>query len=254
MSKIRSPNYPVMDLGDALEAMRPVYKAEHRNKMSRETLAKHLGYTSLNGRALGKIGAVRAYGLIEGTGDALWVSDDTITVLMAPDDSRDRAEALKRRALQPALFQQIGIDESGHLPSETNLKYRLVKKGFTEEAASKAAARYLATMRLVEGAYPSYDSAENAEDNSMQVSQLKDPKVATHFLKATAGDFGLSGGGGAPEVLPQGSRREVITLDEGEVLVTYPEGLSADSYQDLADAFELFLKRVKRRAEASKGN
>jgi hypothetical protein len=248
MPKIRSPNYPVMDLGDALEAMRPVYKAEHRNKMSRETLAKHLGYTSLNGRALGKIGAVRAYGLVEGTGDALWVSDDTITVLMAPDDSRDRAEALKRRALHPALFQQIGIDESGHLPSETNLKYRLIKKGFTEEAASKAADRYLATMRLVEGAYPSYDSAENTEDNSMQASQLKDPKVATHVLKATAGDFVLSGGSGAPEIVPQGARREVITLDEGDVVITFPDNLSADSFGDLKDHLDLFVKKMQRRA------
>ena len=44
MPKVRSPNYPTMSLGPALDAVRPAYKSENRNKMSRAVLAKHLGY------------------------------------------------------------------------------------------------------------------------------------------------------------------------------------------------------------------
>src|SRR5271167_3655164 len=98
MAKGRSPNYPLMDLGAALEAVRPAFKAENRNKMSRPVLGRHLGYNSLNGRALGKIGAIRAYGLIDGSGDELRVSDDAITALVNPDKGIVYRDALKRLA------------------------------------------------------------------------------------------------------------------------------------------------------------
>jgi hypothetical protein len=49
MAKVRSPNYPTSDLGTALELIRPAFKAENRNKMSRAVLAKHMGDSTLNG-------------------------------------------------------------------------------------------------------------------------------------------------------------------------------------------------------------
>jgi hypothetical protein len=44
--------------------------------------------------------------------------------------------------------------------------------------------------------------------------------------------------------------QEVFALQEGTVTVTFPESLSAASYDDLKDHFELFLRKAKRRAEA----
>src|SRR6185437_9418978 len=110
MAKVRSPNYPLMSLGPALEAVRPAFKSENRNKMSRTVLAKHLGYNSLNGRSLGKIGAVRAYGLLDGSGDELRISDDAVIALNAPEGSPDRTAALARLALKPTLFQELRKD------------------------------------------------------------------------------------------------------------------------------------------------
>src|SRR5690348_12092801 len=98
MATVRSPNYPNIPLSPALEAVRPVYLSDGRNKMSKLVLAKHLGYTSISGRSLGKIGAIRAYGLIEGSGDELRLSEDAITALMAPQGSSDRTAALARLA------------------------------------------------------------------------------------------------------------------------------------------------------------
>src|ERR1700761_4931323 len=133
MAKVRSPNYPNMSLGPALEAIRAAYKAENRNKMSRTVLAKHLGYNSLNGRALSKIGAVRAYGLIDGSGDELRVSDDAVQALNAPESSHDRKAALSRLAMKPSLFQDIRSEYPDRHPSEDNLRYWLTKQDFTPE-------------------------------------------------------------------------------------------------------------------------
>lgn len=166
MAKVRSPNYPSMSLGPALEAIQTAFKAENRNKMSRSVLAKHLGYTSLNGRALGKIGAVRAYGLIEGSGDELRITDDAVTALMAPQGSDDRRDALARLAARPSLFQELRKDFPDTFPSLDNLKFTLVKKGFTQEAAEKAAKSYLATMNIVMGIADSYNDPEGDGDDA----------------------------------------------------------------------------------------
>src|SRR6266404_7419480 len=41
--------------------------------------------------------------------------------------------------------------------------------------------------------------------------------------------------------------QEVFNLDEGPVTLIFPESLSADSYEDLASYFQLFLRKAKRR-------
>ncbi|WP_439924973.1 hypothetical protein [Nitrobacter sp. JJSN] len=43
--------------------------------------------------------------------------------------------------------------------------------------------------------------------------------------------------------------KEVFNLEEGAVTLEYPVTLSAESYQDLSDYLELFLRKAKRRAE-----
>src|SRR5947209_563769 len=121
MAKVRSPNYPTADLSGALELIRPAFKAENRNKMSRAVLAKHMGHKTLNGQALTKLGAVRAYGLIEGSGDELRLSDDAVFVLASPDKmNAGYRDALERLALKPQLFQDIKKHFPTTPPSEHN--------------------------------------------------------------------------------------------------------------------------------------
>lgn len=229
MAKSRSPNYPSVDLATALEAVRPVFKAENRNKFSRLVLAQNLGYSSLNGRALAKIGAVRAYGLIEGAGDDLRLSEDAITALMAPETSHERREALERSALKPTLFQELRQEFQG-LPSENNLRFWLIKRHFTPEAASRAAETYLSTFQLVGGSNEEYNRNPQGEESSVQVATHADIKP-TNLRRLVEGP----------------SLQETFNLKEGPVTLSFPASLSAESYEDLSDQLTLILKRVKRR-------
>jgi len=45
-----------------------------------------------------------------------------------------------------------------------------------------------------------------------------------------------------------GARKEVFTLDEGDVVMTFPDNLSTASYEDLESHLQLFLRKAKRRA------
>jgi hypothetical protein len=185
----KSPNYPVVDLGTALSEIRAALEKENRNKMSRLVLAKHLGYNSLNGRSLGRIGAVRAYGLVEGSGDDLKISDDAVDALRAPANSPERKAALERLATRPPLFKELRGDFPDSLPSEDNIQYWLAKKGFTGKGAGKAAKSYLTTMRLVAENPADYNPSSDADDeeeDGMQTEVATTPRPTTRVAPSEA--------------------------------------------------------------------
>lgn len=232
MAVARSPNYPQIDLAAALDLMKVAYKAEGRNKMSRSVLASHFDYSSLNGRALMKIGAVRAYGLIEGKEDELRITSDAIICLEAPEGSVDRAEAITKCALGPSVFREIA-ETYPTLPSEQNLRFHLIKKTFTAEAAGKAAQNYLSTMRLVaesggNSSEPAFDDGYTQNEETLQEVERPQARVARSIQAV------------------EGTRTAVFTLEEGDVTLTFPAELSEESYSELGAYLDIFLKRAQR--------
>ena len=178
-TRSRSPNYPSLDLGEAIDMIRKVHHAERRAKFPRETLAKHLGYSSLNGRALSKIGAVRAYGLLEGKEDALSVSRTALAILEAPKDSEDYAQAVHEAFNAPGLFRRI-IEEYGEdTPSEPTLRWWLSKNGYVADAADKALASFLASQELANSVGGAYISPVATEQNEMESATLERPRAVT---------------------------------------------------------------------------
>jgi hypothetical protein len=220
MAKVRSPNYPSLPLNEAIQAMAPVFRKDGRNKMSREVLAKNLGYSSLNGRALGKIGAVRAYGLIEGSGDDLKVSEDAITLLEAPESSPERAAAIRRCAMRSPLFSDLS-SEFETVPSDDNLRYALIQRGFTSEGADKAASVYRETMSLISQPAQSSDSPEGKKDEDSGTSK-------------------------PPLEQKTGMRQAIFPLDAGDATIQWPEGLTEENYKDLEDWIEIVMRKIKR--------
>lgn len=247
MSRTRSPNYPAIDLAVAIEAVAPVYQKEKRNKMPREVLANHLGYTGLNGRSLGLIGALRAYGLIEGTGDEVRVGEDAIILLNAPDDSLDRREALERCALRPPLFRQLQAQYETP-PSEGTLRYALVKMGFTPEAAGKATETYLKSISFVGPIQSSCESSAQSQELAAVAQPQFSAPADPHRSLLPAPSIRTYG----EELTIPGIRREVISLDEGDVSITFPSDLSAESFADLRDHLNLFLRKMERRAKIAR--
>jgi hypothetical protein len=198
--------------------------------MSQAALGKHLGHESLSGPALGKIGALRAYGIIEGRGDELRITDDAVAALRAPEGSVEGHDTIKRLAVRPKLFQDIQ-EAFPTTPSLENLKYWLIKR--QPDAAEKAAKVYLTTMDLVEWGALDYDpgSSEHQATLTRMRQEAKTPPKAPP----------------PPPPYKAGMLQEVFNLDEGPVTLTVPATLSEASYADLADQFELFLRRAKRR-------
>ena len=241
MVKTRSPQYPYIDLSDAVGRIEKVYDAEGRASMPRDVMAEHCGYPNYTGSAAKVLAALKKYGLIEKNSSGFKLSEDAVIIvaLKSADPEGLRKKALHRAAHSVGLFSSL-IEEFGLSASESNLTAQLQIKGFTKEGAAKAAKTYLSTMELVSPESDSYESivveadVEDALPMKKLTPEIKDPaqvSVAPMTSSAAAVDH----------------QKEVFNLDDGRVIIEYPVELSVESYEDLSDYLELFLRKIKRR-------
>jgi hypothetical protein len=231
MPKLRSPNYPNRNLEAALGFADVIYKKDGRNKISRLVLANHMQHESLTGPALSKIGALRAFGIIEGAGDELRVSEDAISALMAPLGSDARREAIRRLALSPTLFQDIRKEFVGKVSIES-LTYWLIQNGFLPTAAPIAARTYFETMKFAGGLEPDIGTAVSSPA-AKEVAPVATVPVATNQQGISVMD----------------GERVAFTeeLQPGNYLKLIASGTLNDF---LLEALEDFVKRQRKRLEA----
>jgi len=123
----RSPNYPSLSLGDAIERARQVYDAEKRTPASADTILAHLGYSPGVGPGLRALAALRQYGLLEERNGQDRISEDAFHILTLSETSPDRQAALREAAKRPTLVRQVWDHYNGELPSDLNLRDYLIK-------------------------------------------------------------------------------------------------------------------------------
>lgn len=171
MAGNRSPNYPSVGLGEAVEAIRKLYKSEKRSAMAPEVAAHAMGYNALHGPARSRISALRKYGLLDSTADGLRISDAAITILVPPSDE-ERTAALRDAALRPELFRDLASQPGA---SDANLIGRLVRQGFTEAGARAAVASFRSTWSLAGSEDASYDPVVEEDQDVLDQPSITPP-------------------------------------------------------------------------------
>jgi len=207
LTKARSPNYPAIGLPEAIEKVRAIFdNKDHKHKVPKEVIARHLGYTGLNGASLPVISALLKYGLLEGRGDALQVTDVAVSLLVDQPGSPERTGALQRAAARPALFAELDKAFPGGLPSDAALEAHLIKSGFIRKAAKGAIQAYRETKELVSCELGGYSAGSGDGDDVLlsekEKPQRSDPRGALSIGSSHAEQeqerlrFTLSGGRG----------------------------------------------------------
>ena len=186
MGKTRSPNYPSLGLEEAIEAVTAIHKADLRNRVSREAVAEHMGYKSLSGPALAKLGALRAYGFLEGSGDDLRVSQDGVVIIADEPSSEDRQRAIRAAAVRPKLFQSLKDHYEGRRPSEVSLRSYLIKSDYTIKAADKVVRVYLDTFDLASREGGEYNVALERDRDEPSDSPIMQPAAGQGRVQPTA--------------------------------------------------------------------
>ncbi len=149
-TRTRSPNYPILSLGEAIARVRTIYEKQHTHPATREVLAKLLGYGGLNGASGTVVSALSKYGLLEGRNEQLRVSGLALDLILHRRGDPEYADALQTAAFMPALFRELRDQYPGRLPSEHSLRANLVKKGFNPKAVDDAIRNYRDTIEFVD--------------------------------------------------------------------------------------------------------
>ena len=137
----RSPRFPFVLLEEAVELLRKldVYQPDRSTTLKRPEILKALDYASLHGAAVKTIGALRAYDLLEKSGDGLRISPVGAAILDASSDE-DRRPHLQKAALSPLTFRNLW--RTARHQSRPEMIETLLSRGFTEQGAKRATRIY----------------------------------------------------------------------------------------------------------------
>jgi len=206
MSAIRkkSPRAPSVALDEAIDRARKVYEKEKCHPAPADAVAKHLGYTNArNGAAASAIASLRYYGLLERSETkTVAVSREIQEYLFAPSEEM-RKKLLLKWLKTPPIFNELLDEYPAHLPSDETLKFNLIQKGFTPEAADSCLSVFRQSVDF-SGYYDSFDS--------MAVEELQEASDAVLNVRGVSGDIPLEtvaeaarsdlAGGGKPNSEP----------------------------------------------------
>lgn len=159
----RSPNYPTIPLGEAVDLVKKFYEAEGRTSVDNESAAKAIGHTVVSGTSRTKISALKHYNLLQGRGDKISITSLGLRVVH-PDDESDYANALKEAARSPLIFS--ALLESHTEASDNAIVAFLVKtKNFTNEGARQVAKSFRDTISFAKLAAGTHTPDERRSDD-----------------------------------------------------------------------------------------
>lgn len=139
LTRKKSPRAPSIALDEALDRALKAYDKERLHAAPTEVVAQNLGYKSANnGAALSALASLRYYGLVERPKDGLLaITKDVESYKFSPSD-RHKQSLLIDFLKKPAIFAELLVQYESGLPSDANIRYELIQRGFSPNAAESA--------------------------------------------------------------------------------------------------------------------
>jgi hypothetical protein len=155
----RSPSYPGIDLGEALDRARTLYEKEGRNAAPVSAIYGHWGYGANTGPGMIALAALKKFGLLvdegSGAGRKARLSDDALRILL--DEREDtfgrleRQRAIQEAALKPAIHAELWGRYGSALPSDATLRFELqTERAFTKRGVEEFIPQFKSTLAFAQ--------------------------------------------------------------------------------------------------------
>lgn len=192
--RMRSPNYPMFSLAEAINKIKVIFDHEKRNPTPPDVLLQHLGYTKDSGTGGRALSALRQFGLLEDQSGNLMVSSLAFSLLYSDEGSIDREECLQVAASKPSIFSELVASFPDGLPSDASLKSFLVtKKGFNPDSVAEFIKVFKETMGLAKIVPGEYDvTAAGGLNMATQEQESVRSTGSTPSLQVQVFNYGLS--------------------------------------------------------------
>jgi hypothetical protein len=253
-SKGRSPSYPGIALGEAIQKAAILYEKEGRHAADSDTITGHWGYKPKTGPGLVAIAALKRFGLLEDEGGngarRARLTQLALSIVLHEEGSPERQQWVREAALMPAIHAELWKQFDGRLPSDQNLRRVLVMdRAFTDSGAQQFIRQFKNTI-----AY-----AKLTESGKMPESQLPQHRPAGEPMVAqTIGPAGIPSeeAFGTPRVSAEaGSHPQVRTLpipvdSDPSVwpVLQVPIPMTEELWEQMLAALAVFKRGVVRKA------
>jgi hypothetical protein len=213
----KSPRAPSIALDDAIDRAIRIYEKERRHAAPTELIAQHIGYKSANnGTALSALASLRYYGLVERPKEGhLAVVKDVETYQYAPN-AAVRQELLKQWLKSPPIFAELLETYRDGLPSDANLRFDLINRGFAPIAAEALLSVFRRSVDFANyfDASESLQAPAPAKDLSAKLSSTPEDQPA-HQDPPSGADTGASQSPAAQDYSASGYDRIPVRLAGG---------------------------------------
>ena len=245
MDRSRSPNYPAVPLGQAIELAGQIHSKSRTNVIDRESAAKDMGYSGLTGRSVALLGALAQYGLLAraGKGDVR-VTPVAVDILHGLTDT-DKRRALGEAGSAPKLFKSIFDRFTDGIPSENVIRSFLIQQGYADGAIGPAIKSFIETNRFLEasGVYDGHGPDDEADPVTAA------PEIATAPAAAPAPINPPAQNGGYR--IMEGER---VVFSEETGSEQYLKLVAAGPLDDsLLEALEDYIRRQRKRLGVGQG-
>lgn len=247
--KGRSPSYPGIALGDAIEKARVLYEKEGRHPAYLDDITGHWGYKPKTGPGLVAIAALKKFGLLEEVeGRGARLTEFALSILLHDEDSPERQQWVQEAALLPLIHQELWKQFEGRLPSDQNLRRTLVlQRGFTESGAHQFIRQFKSTI-----AFARLDEPDKMPEPQLPQHRPSEERMASQGIRPP----GISSEQvlGWPRLSPDaGGRTEVRTLllpvgEEPWPVLQVPVPMTEEAWGQMLDAINVFKVGVVRKA------
>jgi hypothetical protein len=151
--RIRSPNYPAVNLETAIRRVQELYSGAGRHPVGVETVAKLWGQSPKSSAFKVLLAAIRAFGLVDdfpggGKEQLVKLSGQGLDIVTDyPVGSPQRQKAIENAALRPKLHAELWKRYGGALPVDDEIRRHLVRdRGFHDKTVGDFIAEYKGTL------------------------------------------------------------------------------------------------------------
>lgn len=259
----RGPAYPFISLDSAVSMAQKIYDYAKKSQVSSNAVLKEkLGYSPTSSSAVKVVAALKYYGLIDVTGngekEALRISDRAYRILLDSSESQDRKKALRDACLAPKAHKLCWDLWGAELPQSMRASL-LFEHGFIDTTVDGFLKNYKASLQFA-GLLDEKNGLENTlEEESEQVSEesgaplqsqdgaiplgASQPATRAQLSTPNQRPIGLERPISSKE---SGMRQEIFTVAEGDVVIHWPERLSAESLEDFKDWLRILERKITR--------
>jgi hypothetical protein len=237
----RSPKYPCIDIGTAIEKAKLIFRETGRHPTDFEVIARCWGSKPTSGTFRITLAALRAFGLLESVTSGAHRLEKLSA--LALDIVADYAHgsggwqaAVRTAALKPPIYASLWERYSTDLPADDELRRYLIReRGFTDRGAGE----FLNQCRVTLG-FAHLSKAGKQPDGAIvgEDGDVHPPASGRGAGAPTASQ---------PVVPPSGPCQATLPLGEGLCLLQWPPNMSAGDFS----YFEAWLQVVTRVVKSS---